>query len=187
MEKSSYVGPRSPEPALLGLLSQKPSHGYELHQRLVGDLGLVWHVSQSQTYNILSRLESEGKISGTTQEQHNRPSRRVYQLTKQGRERFEDWLHTPNQCSVRAVRVEFITRLYFARSRDSILAQRLIDEQAVEIKRGLKKMQRRLSELNPDQLFNRLGLELRISQLQSLSSWLEVCRQELEKSPAIQP
>lgn len=186
MEKSSYVGPRSPEPALLGLLSQKPSHGYELHQRLVDDLGLVWHVSQSQTYNILNRLESEGKIAGTIQEQRNRPPKRIYHLTEQGRKQFENWLYKPNRCSVRAVRVEFITRLYFAQSRDSILAQRIIDDQAREIQRGLDKLHRELSKLTADQLFNRLGLELRISQLQSLSGWLDECRRRLEKSAAKQ-
>lgn len=47
----------SPEYALLGFLERPPAHGYELHQRLLEHLGEIWHVSLSQTYNILTRLE----------------------------------------------------------------------------------------------------------------------------------
>ncbi len=69
--KSAYVGSLSPEFALLGLLSQGPAHGYELHQKLTTELGQVWHLSQSQIYNILNRLEGKDYIRGMLQEQKN--------------------------------------------------------------------------------------------------------------------
>src|SRR3972149_953899 len=124
-----YIGPLSPEFALLGLLSQKSAHGYELHQRLVSDLRQVWHVSLSQTYNILNRLEEKGYISGTFEEQEKHPTRRRFHLNPAGQERFNQWLHTPSRCTVRAIRVEFITRLYFARATSPELARELIDVQ----------------------------------------------------------
>ena len=71
--KSNYASALSPEYALLGFLSQQQAHGYELHRRLTEELGQVWHVSLSQTYNILTRLERQGYIAGKTFEQEKAP------------------------------------------------------------------------------------------------------------------
>lgn len=174
--KSGYIGSLSPEYALLGLLAQQPDHGYELHQRLVAELGQVWHISQSQVYNILKRLETQGDITGTVQEQEKLPSRLFYQLTPTGRARFEAWLNTPTGSSVRAIRVEFITRLYFASQYNQDMVDALINAQVEETSKGLTRLQKMLDGLPPEQVFNRLGLELRINQLSSILEWLEKCR-----------
>jgi PadR family transcriptional regulator AphA len=174
--KSSYIGSLSPEYALLGFLAEHPNHGYELHQRLANELGHVWHVSQSQVYNILKRLESQGDITGSLQEQEKLPSRVLYALTPIGQTRFETWLDTPTGCSVRAIRVEFITRLYFASRRGNSRADALLDSQVEETRKGLTRLQGMLTSLPHEQVFNCLGLELRINQLASILEWLERCR-----------
>jgi PadR family transcriptional regulator, regulatory protein AphA len=179
--KTSYIGSLSPEYALLGFLAQHPNHGYELHQRLASELGQVWHVSQSQVYNILKRLESHGDIAGAVQEQEKLPSRVLYALTPAGRERFDAWLVAPTGCSVRAIRVEFITRLYFASRSESSQADALIDAQTAEVNKGLVRLCALLDELPIEQVFNRLGLELRINQLSSILGWLEKCRAVVQR------
>src|SRR5690349_23848304 len=63
MLENKHAGNISPEFALLGFLIAGPSHGYDLHQRFVTELGQVWHLSQSQAYAILKRLEQRGDIS----------------------------------------------------------------------------------------------------------------------------
>lgn len=174
--KTSYTGALSPEYALLGLLYLKPAHGYQLHQRLAEDLGQTWHISLSQTYNILKRLEAQGFIEANIQEQSKLPDRREFQLSKTGSERFWQWFHAPTGASVRAIRVEFTTRLYFARKIDLKMAERLINEQVAETRTGLDRLNSVLAGIPPDQIFNRLGLELRIRQLDSILDWLEECR-----------
>src|SRR5512137_1912957 len=114
VEQPRRIGTRSPEYALLGFLYEHPRHGYALHRQLVTELGHVWHVSQSQAYNILKRLEIQGWISSSTQEQEKLPARQNLQITEAGRRRFEEWLEAPSGSSVRAIRLEFITRIYFA-------------------------------------------------------------------------
>lgn len=166
----------SPACVLLGLLAQHPAHGYDLHQRLTADLGHLWRISLSQTYNILNRLEAQGLISGSVQEQAKRPARRRFRLTAAGRRRFEAWLHTPSGLSARAIRVEFTTRLYFAYARDPQLAQQLIEQQITETQAGLLRLQEKLADIRPEQTFNRLGLDLRIRQLKSILDWLDECR-----------
>jgi len=174
--KSSYIGPLSPEFALLGLLYQEPAHGYELHQRLVYDLGQVWHVSQSQTYNILNRLENQGYIQGVQKEQKKLPNRRQFHLTESGRGRFLEWLHSPAGSSVRAVRVEFITRLYFASNTETVSGDKIIDLQEEEIRVGLDRLRKVRDEVPAESVYNHLGLDLRIRQLESMLTWLEKCR-----------
>jgi len=177
--KSNYTSALSPEYALLGLLYQQPAHGYELHQRLVTDLGQIWHISLSQAYNILNRLETQGFIAGNLLEQNKLPSRRQFQLTDAGRERFATWLQAPTGCSVRAIRIEFTTRLYFACLIDQEQALNLIESQIDETQSGVKRLEKELANTPGEQIFNRLGLELRVKQLASILDWLSACKQVL--------
>jgi PadR family transcriptional regulator, regulatory protein AphA len=174
--KSTTIGPLSPEFALLGLLARGVTHGYELHQKLVDDLGQIWHVSLSQTYNILNRLEEKGYITGETQEQDKLPSRRNFHITPSGKERFETWLHTASGVSVKAIRVEFLTRLYFARSVNPELAHEILAKQIQETRLGVDRLNRIAESLHSDSEFNRLAVDLRIQQLKSILSWLDKCK-----------
>jgi DNA-binding PadR family transcriptional regulator len=177
--KSSYASAHSPEYALLGLLSQRQAHGYELHRRLVEELGEVWHVSLSQTYNILTRLERQGYITGKTFEQEKLPARREFQLTPAGQSHFEQWLHMPTGCSVRAIRVEFITRLYFASALNKELARGMIRVQTGEVEQGIWRIREALAVLPAEQTFSRLGLSMRVRQLSSVLDWLSECQDAL--------
>jgi DNA-binding PadR family transcriptional regulator len=177
---STYVGALSPEYALLGFLEQGATHGYDLHRRLLFHLGQIWHISQSQCYNILKRLEAQGDIVGELYEQPLLPDRRIFHITEQGRARFEDWLATPTGCSVRAIRVEFITRLYFAHLRGSGEAERLIQNQVEIVRQGLERLQSAQKTFAPEQTFNRLGLEFRLQQLRAALDWLQNCVKTLQ-------
>lgn len=177
---STYIGALSPEYALLGFLELEPAHGYELHRRLQFHLGQVWHISQSQCYNILKRLETQGDIVGELHEQSHLPDRRIFHITEQGRNRFEAWLAAPTGCSVRAIRVEFITRLYFARLRGGDEAERMIQNQVDIIRRGLERLHSAQQMLTPEQTFNRLGLEFRLQQLRAALDWMQNCAETLQ-------
>ncbi|MCX6034963.1 MAG: PadR family transcriptional regulator [Chloroflexi bacterium] len=179
-EQSHHLGARSPEYALLGFLYNQPNHGYNLHQQLVNELGYVWHVSQSQTYNILKRLETQGYISSTIIEQEKLPPRQLLQITATGRQRFEEWLGTLSGSSVRAIRLEFITRLYFTQKLFPEMIQTMLEAQSVELNTVLTRLEINRKNIPPQQTFNRLGLELRIQQLQSVRNWLIKCRKALE-------
>ncbi|HTX90788.1 MAG TPA: PadR family transcriptional regulator [Anaerolineales bacterium] len=179
-EKPRHFGSRSPEYALLGFLYEQPSHGYTLHQELVNELGHVWHASQSQTYAILKRLEARGDISSTTEEQEKLPARQLLQITPAGRRRFEEWLHAASGSSVRAIRLEFITRLYFAQKLFPEMIQTILGEEAADIDKALTRLEKDRKSIPPDQTFNRLGLELRIQQLYSVRDWLIECRKAFE-------
>jgi DNA-binding PadR family transcriptional regulator len=167
---------RSPEYALLGFLYSQPSHGYDLHRLLIAELRETWHVSQSQTYNILKRLETQGYISSTTVEQEKLPAIQYLKITPAGRRRFEAWLETPTGSSVRAIRLEFITRLYFAQKLTPERILPMLDAQTTEVQNTLARLEAGQAALPDGQTFNRLSLQLRIQQLKSVVNWLDECR-----------
>ena len=170
----------SPEYPLLGFLSQAPSHGYELHRRLEEELQGIWSLSQSQCYNILKRLESQGDVRGEVQQQNSAPAKRLLVLSPAGGKRFEHWLRKPTPASVRAIRIEFLTRLYFARTQDTQFAQELIEDQKHSLMKDVKRLQQIYDKMPQSQILNQLSLHLRTRELQSCLAWLEDCRQYLE-------
>ncbi len=174
----------SPEFVLLGYLYKFPDHGYTLHKRLINEFGYIWHASQSQTYNIIKRLKAQGYVAATQIEQEKLPARQLVNITPAGVIRFENWLESPTNPSVHAIRVEFITRLYFTQLYRPQKVGEMIAEQIGSVDGGLTQLQQDLSEVRTDQPFNRLALELRIKLLGSVKSWLEECRSKPGKIQA---
>ena len=72
--------------AILGLLRERPRHGYEL-KRALGDLGF-WQVSFGSLYPALRRLEKQGFIEAAKGEGR----RKAYHVTEPGRIRFGEML-----------------------------------------------------------------------------------------------
>jgi DNA-binding PadR family transcriptional regulator len=117
--------------ALLGLLLEGPSHGYDLlrHFDRSAPLGDIVHLTASNLYALLTRLERERSIAGEQQEAGARPQRRVYQLTADGRATILAWLATPVN-HPRDMLIEFPLKLYLARSQSESNALDLIARQA---------------------------------------------------------
>jgi DNA-binding PadR family transcriptional regulator len=133
----------------------------------------------SQTYNILTRLEAQGTIEGETQAQDKRPDKRKLHLTPAGQVRFETWLGELSACSVHAIRVEFMTRLYFLHARDPQSAIQMAETQIAALQKHLERLTSELQEIPESRVFNQLGKLLRISQLGTLIPWLETCKKQL--------
>ena len=66
--------------AILGLLAEKPMHGYQVIQELAERSGGVWTPGPGSVYPTLQAMEEQGLVAG---EQDG--SRRVFSLTETGR------------------------------------------------------------------------------------------------------
>jgi len=79
--------------ALLGLLAQRPRHGYELHAAFLALAGgqEIWDVKPAQVYTTLGRLEDAGLVSEIGVEKDRGPEKRIYAITPAGREQLADW------------------------------------------------------------------------------------------------
>jgi DNA-binding PadR family transcriptional regulator len=179
-EKLHHIGTLSPEMALLGLLYREAGHGYDLHRKIVADLGHVWHLSQSQAYSILKRLETKGDISVKETPQEKLPPRQELHITVQGRKNFLAWLDTPSGGSTRAIRMEFLTRLYFMETYFPEKIAQAFDQQRTEAETHIQRLDKTLSILPNEQVYNRLSLEMRLKQLRLVLDWLDECQKHFQ-------
>ncbi len=84
------------ELAILGLLKERPMHGYQLSRELTEQLGGLWKVSYGSLYPTLKRLEREGaveQVPGTSAGTGRK--RLVYRITAPGEQLFLKLLEEP--------------------------------------------------------------------------------------------
>jgi DNA-binding PadR family transcriptional regulator len=75
------------ELVVLGLLNQKPMHGYQLHHEIQSAGMEYWaQVNLSSIYNTLNRLERQGMVEAKREKPGKMPVRSVYHLTKSGKQ-----------------------------------------------------------------------------------------------------
>jgi PadR family transcriptional regulator AphA len=129
-------------------------------------------MSQSQAYAILKRLEARGDVSARMIEQNKGPVKQELHITAAGRRRFLDWLGKGCGTNARSIRLEFLTRLYFARLHRPELAPGIFAMQLDEIRNNIARLQGALDGLGPEQSYNRLSLDLRVRQMQLIQQWV---------------
>jgi len=82
---------RSIQAELLLLLGQRPSHGYELIQRLNEADFKSGEADAATVYRNLRRMDKDGLIESHWEVGESGPGRRLYQLTPQGEESLKVW------------------------------------------------------------------------------------------------
>ena len=80
---------------ILGILVDKPRHGYDLKQALSPALPRRRLMNDGILYPLLARMEKEGLVRSRVEPGDGKPDRRVFELTDSGRWVFFDWLRGP--------------------------------------------------------------------------------------------
>ena len=80
------------ELAILGLLKERPMHGYELRKQLAQKLGFFWTVSFGSLYPTLRKLEKRGAVEKTYPPGATPRRKQVYRITSAGEAEFLDLL-----------------------------------------------------------------------------------------------
>jgi len=82
--------------AVLALLAQGDSYGYELRAQFKESVGPQWgELNIGHLYQVLDRLVRDGLVTRRSVTQHERPDKQMYRLTKPGRLEVDKWLETP--------------------------------------------------------------------------------------------
>ncbi len=89
MEHSSQLLKGVLDMCLLALISEEPSYGYEMVDKLESK-GLEL-VSEGSIYPLLSRLQKRGYIEGYFVESSNGPPRKYYRIADQGKAQLDAW------------------------------------------------------------------------------------------------
>ena len=81
---------RFSEPALLLLLRERPTHGYELLEALP-DLTGEARVDMGNLYRVLRALEEDALVTSRWESGEPGPAKRTYELTTEGRRLLDEW------------------------------------------------------------------------------------------------
>jgi DNA-binding PadR family transcriptional regulator len=166
--------------ALLGLLSDGPRHGYELKSAYEDSLVPEENLNFGQVYTTLERLSRDGLVAHDVVRQSERPDKKVYELTREGRKELREWLTTPSRQDL-DLRNETFLKLMLARrlkgvSPAEVLAierqscfQRLHDTTRAKAQAIKKK----------SPLPSILLLELAVLKLEAFLKWLDRCEELL--------
>ena len=161
------------ELAVLGLLKERPMHGYQLSRELGDSLGGLWRVSYGSLYPTLRRLEADDAIESQAGDERGARRKKVYRITPKGERVFLELLQeSPNDTQTEDAR--FRMRLAFFRYLPPETRIRLLE-------RRRQALQDRLSTLAESQRAGRGGtddygralIEHNRSVTQSDITWLE--------------
>jgi DNA-binding PadR family transcriptional regulator len=99
--------------AVLALLSDGPSYGYEIKTLFEEAIGPQWGgLNIGHLYQILDRLERDGHLSRSHVSQASRPDKTLYTLTPNGERELREWAGEP--CSRSGYRDELFLKLLAA-------------------------------------------------------------------------
>jgi len=153
------------ELAILGLLKERPMHGYQLSRELGESLGGFWRVSYGSLYPSLRRLEKEGAVESVPSDEERGGRRKnVYRVTEKGEKLFFEMLQeTPHDNSTEDTR--FRVRLAFFKylppeTRIRLLERRraLLEDRLSTIKDSLRATRERVDDYTLA-LMDRYGIE----------------------------
>ena len=173
--------------ALLGLVQQKPSSGYDLRKIFTETAMGSFSNSPGAIYPALERLERHGAIASEVKDSAGLRRRRVYRLTAQGKREFKQWLAQP------------ITRDDVVRGTGELMLRFAFMEQALGAKAAIAFLRKLRVELNayvpglkqflrengpPMPLSGMLALDSGIRNYEALQQWVEYATQTYEQSAA---
>ena len=168
------------EHAILGILRERPMHGYEIARRFTSDLdlGLVLPQDISNIYAMLKDLHEQGLIEGHRETVGARPPRTVYHLTPEAESQLLAWLQEPVG-RLREVRADLLVKLYFCRAIGARCTARLLDAQIDTSRAYLDRLQR-LAGGAASESFERLVFASKIGAARATVAWLEEERARLD-------
>jgi DNA-binding PadR family transcriptional regulator len=169
--------------AILGLLAQKPRHGYELRAAFEAFVGgdANWDVKPSQIYTTLERLEEAGLVERSSDlGEGDEPSRRVYAVTGSGHAALKEWFAqgvTPDH-----QRDEFFVKLMTALVSGEGKLDRIIQTQRAHLFQDLHAATSLRDSYNPrTEMAQILLLDKAVMHLEADLRWLDMAEMRLEE------
>ena len=174
--------------ALLGFLNYGPHTGYELKKVFDVSVAHFWNAELSQIYPTLKNLESEGLVEMKVDVQADRPNRKVYTITEDGRRELLEWLAAPAEAE--QFREPLLIKVFFASalSKQELIA--VLRHRAEELQRSVAAFERGCSiienfaeaiGLQREALFWGLTVDSGIKHSQASIEWIEDAIRRIEE------
>jgi DNA-binding PadR family transcriptional regulator len=155
-------------------------HGYDLFKQIsdLSGIGIVWHVKMGKLYSMLHRLEDKGWVSSKITQEGNRPLRTQYEITKDGKTVFDNWVKSA-VASGRDFRITFLLKLFFSKEKGVTVAHELIQNQEDACRNWLNDFEDRLAAITDPEDFRKIVLSFRKSQINGYIDWLSWCKKQI--------
>lgn len=170
--------------AVLGLLLERPSYGYELLARFRRAFEVVaWQLTPQGLYASLDRLERDGLIEPVDAPPlaSRRQPRTPYRVTPAGSGALERFLAEP--VGADPSRAELLVRLHCVAARDGTALPRMLDDYEASCLDELGRLGGAVQAAAGDALLDRLALEERRLGVQARLRWIRFARRELGSAP----
>ena len=168
--------------AILGLLSQRARHGYELRaafQALVGGEE-IWEVKPAQVYTTLARLEEAGFVRQESVERDGGPEKRIYALTEAGLAELNTWF--ASSVVGEHHRDEFFIKLMLSISAENADPFEVIQAQRSQLYQDLHDLTTRRSQADPkSELAQILMFDKTVMHLEADLRWLDMIEARLDE------
>ncbi|MCL6471824.1 MAG: PadR family transcriptional regulator [Firmicutes bacterium] len=177
--------------ALLGLLGQRPRHGYELHAAFEAVVGgeEIWDVKPAQIYTTLSRLKEGGLVIEKTLDQDGGPEKRIYEITAEGKHELANWLNTP--VTGEHQRDEFFVKLMISLATKEADPRTVIYTQRASLYKELHDITLQRTSSDPaSELAHIMMLDRAIMHLEADLRWLDMIEariEEIRRQPLPEP
>jgi len=168
------------EYVILGLLLEKPRHAYDLLAEFKGSLGQVCGATHSRVYGAVRSLEERGWAVSETVPQGNRPPRKVFRITTEGRDEFLRWVQTPVPAR-REIRDDFLSRLMLAQNLHERLALSVVEEQRKVCQSQLSELEASAQAVEGSRFFKGLALRAAIMHTLADLAFLDWCEEQLRE------
>ena len=168
--------------ALLGLLVQRPRHGYELHAAFEAVVGgeQNWDVKPAQIYTTLARLEEGGLVRKESVGQNGGPEKRIYAITPAGRSALAEWFDAGVEREHQ--RDEFYIKLMLSLVTGQASPRNVIQTQRVKLYQSLHIVIAQRSQANPRTEMARILLfDKIVMHLEADLRWLDMIEARLDE------
>jgi len=161
--------------SLLAILDSGPTHGYGLKSEFEAATGNVWPLNVGQVYSTLSRLERDGLV--VTSEEDD--GQKIYRISDEGRGELQHWYETPLEREV-VPRQELAIKLVFAMRSGPERVRVVVQQQRKATMGSLQEFTRLKVAAGEDgDLAWLIMLDALIFQADAEGRWLDLCEARL--------
>lgn len=100
--------------SILGFLSYGSMTGYDLAKAFGSSVRFFWYAQTSQIYLELNKLEKKEFVTCEIIIQTEKPSKKLYSITPEGKEEFLRWLSQENNEFTKGNKNAFLMKVFFS-------------------------------------------------------------------------
>ena len=164
---------------LLGFLTRGDLTGYEIKGAMDESVGFFFGASYGSIYPTLRSLEEDSLVRSTLVVQSDRPNKKIYSLTPEGRAYFLEALREPP--AEDSFRSEFLMQLFFGHHQDPERVLALIEDHRTSLRGSLERLRRTEEEIReiPRARYGLMCLRYGLVYYENALAWLDDVEREV--------